>query len=217
MLSEKQIEALKAGAYGVTRDGYKAKYIGVSSRNYHCWAIYDGDATIGDVLRAYKTFHIYDLYKQDSFDIVGLWEDRPEPFNLHLAMTGKRLIHLDTNEKYFLVGKGINIRKNTYFIMNTKHEIESIDKDLLDVKFGMWNDPEPVKPSADLLPKPIKEFGDLTELWRIIIDYEKNKYIPYKHNKGTGWTDVEKIRLANGCYYATKDDCQAICDWLMNR
>lgn len=48
-------------------------------------------------------------------------------------------------------------------------------------------------------------------------DLEKNKYIPYKHNKGTGWTDVEKVRLANGCYYATKEDCQAICDWLMNR
>lgn len=212
MLSEKQIEALKAGAYGVTRDGYKAKYIGVSSRNYHCWAIYDGDGTVGDVLRAYKTFHIYDLDKQDSFDIVGLWEDKLEPFNLERALNGEPIVR--EGIKHWLIGQS-KFEPAYLIIEDEKGRTQTWLLQGLERKFFMWKEPEQVKPSVDDLPRPIREFGDLNIVWYIkLVD---GIYEPNPSNKGANWNIYQKADMNNGCYYATEEDCRKICDWLMNR
>lgn len=211
MLSEKEIEALKTGAYGVTRDGKKVRVIsdrgGVAlvAVNKEAWEF-----------ESYIAFPNYSSSGAMSYmDIVGLWEDKPEPFVLERALAGEPVM-LKGNKSHKVY---IHRRYNDVgdYIVEYPYTTDYAGLMELNEKFVMWKEPNKFIPVTDLLPKPIKEFGDLTELWRIIIDYEKNKYIPYKYNKGTGWTDVEKIILANGCYYATKEDCQAICDWLMNR
>lgn len=210
MLSEKQIEALKAGVYGITRDGNKVRIIYVLGEI----ALVAVHKTVWK-FESYANFPSYHSFGSNSgLDIVGLWEDHPEPVNLERALAGELIVYKGytcfvyksfKGDGSYIVEENIN-----GYVWNSVSEEELRECE-------MWKEPKRFIPKADLLPKPIKEFGDLTEVWRIIIDYEKNKYIPYKHNKGTGWTDVEKIRLANGCYYATKDDCQAICNWLMNR
>lgn len=72
-------------------------------------------------------------------------------------------------------------------------------------------------PSANDLPKPIREFGDLTAVWFIELDDEADTYTPCDSRKGKGWSDWQHNRLNNGCYYATEDDCKKVCDWLMGR
>lgn len=87
MLSEKQIELLKAGAYGVTRDGRKIKYIGETGSNF-CWVVYKNNGTVASISSGYDTFDTYIRGEEDD-DIVGLWQDKPEPFDLGRALAGE--------------------------------------------------------------------------------------------------------------------------------
>ncbi|WP_160193536.1 hypothetical protein [Rodentibacter pneumotropicus] len=80
---------------------------------------------------------------------------------------------------------------------------------------GMWKEPEPVKSSSDELPKPIKDFGYLEVVW--YVNKTKDRYVPYGVTKDGVWLSTQYTSLSRGCYYATKEDCQAVCDWLMNR
>lgn len=98
MLNEKQIEALKNGAYGVTRDGNKVRVI----------SVFDELALVAVhktswKLEIYANFPSYSSSGLNSgFDIVGLWEDKPEPFNLERALAGEPVKLVNGKKAYVL-------------------------------------------------------------------------------------------------------------------
>lgn len=230
MLSEKQIEALKKGAYGVTRDGRKVKYLGKVSSNTNGWLTFNKLNEIQDVFLQYSTFASYFNKTEHELDIVGLWEDKPEPFNLERALAGEPVL-LENAYKafvkfqlgapvigyYSLVGYFINERgreeRCAWFNDGNRGDNLKI--------IGMWKEPEPVKPSADDLPKPIRNiyiFNSLNEVWMIGHSEQLGVVFPVRVKRyGHEWDRWKRISADNGCFYATEEDCQAVCNWLMNR
>ncbi|OOF52737.1 hypothetical protein [Rodentibacter trehalosifermentans] len=226
MLSEKQIEALKKGAYGVTRDGQKVKYLGVGSDNEHFWVSLNDDGKIDEILEDYSHFTKYYEKTSDDWDIVGLWEDKLEPFTPEKALAGEPVLLRDGEKAfvisdikslvpisdYSLVGitpNGTLLRWNcegSYWL--------TTDEDELDI-IGMWKEPEPVKPNADGLPKPIRDLMGLEEVWHVALDVILDKLTPSVVVKPSiGWESWHHTRASNGVYYASKEDCQKACDLL---
>ncbi|THA16820.1 hypothetical protein [Rodentibacter pneumotropicus] len=212
MLSEKEIEALKAGAYGVTRDGRKVKYLGKVSSNTNGWITFNKLNEIQDVFLQYSTFASYFNKKEHDLDIVGLWENKPEPFDLERAMAGEMIV--ENNFHYWLVAQSRS-NKDEYILEDLEGNTTTCRLDELYNKFKMWKEPEPVKPSADDLPKPIREVGDLSKVWKI--GSENGVYKPQSLNKSVNWFPSERAMIENGCCFATREDCQIVCNWLMNR
>ncbi|VEH66641.1 pyruvate kinase [Rodentibacter pneumotropicus] len=100
MLSEKEIEALKKGAYGIRREGRKARYIGENKSGNPIIARFCKDGTF-DSMDVYTTSFVLIEGMETQFDIVGLWEDRPEPFNLERALAGEPVL-LENGDKAFV-------------------------------------------------------------------------------------------------------------------
>lgn len=221
MLSEKEIEALKNGAYGVTRDGRKVKYLGKVYSNTNGWLTFNKLNEIQDVFLQYSTFASYFNKTEYELDIVGLWVDKPEPFNLDRALAGEPVKWSGKPDvKSWVLPCRSN--PNLYIIDTDNQCINSVnvtlyDYDGLKKNCVMWKESELVKPSADDLPKPIREFGDLTEVWFIELDDDADTYIPCDSRKYKGWEKWQHTRLNNGLYYASKEDCKKVCDWLMGR
>ncbi|OOF47771.1 hypothetical protein BKK54_11385, partial [Rodentibacter genomosp. 1] len=160
MLSEKEIEALKNGAYGITREGYKAKYLGVREGEdevFHTWVIYNENGSIKEAIDAYDTFVSYYRNGEDRDDIIGLWQDKPEPFDLEKVLNGEPF--KVSHEKRFAAKKVEN--SLIYYSINEDGELDRIFRDdipFLQENAFMWKESEPVKSNADALPKPIREF-----------------------------------------------------------
>lgn len=215
-LSNEIIEKLKQGEFGVTRDGRKALYAGTDSDNEHVWLLFtDSNPKMPEDFEVgYYTFNIYNQNNLSRHDIVGLWKDKPEPFNLERALAGEPLINKKTELKCWLHKSR---KSDDYFIEFEDGGINHFSENSLNTRFEMWKEPEPAKPNTDDLPKPIKDFGNLTEVWFLKLADDKNQYMPNNVVKGLLWSDREHTRLKNGFYYATEEDCQKICDWLINR
>ncbi|OOF45156.1 hypothetical protein BKK51_07280 [Rodentibacter trehalosifermentans] len=225
MLSEKEIEALKNGAYGVTRDGRKVKYLGENVVGGHFWLEGLEDNKVKVI--SYDRFdHYYIGRNQSPYDIVGLWEDKLEPFTPEKALAGEPVLLRDGEKAfvisdikslvpisdYSLVGitpNGTLLRWNcegSYWL--------TTDEDELDI-IGMWKEPEPVKPNADGLPKPIRDLMGLEEVWHVALDVILDKLTPSVVVKPSiGWASWHHTRASNGVYYASKENCQKACDLL---
>lgn len=211
MLSEKEIVALKAGAYGVTRSGVQVKYIGKTEDGNYGWVMYH-KGHIDKIDTTYVEFDRFFHKDESPLDVVGLWEDKPEPFDLERALAGEAFNH--NGERCWVIGKS---RMTFAYVCQTAKGLLFM---LNQSDYGactMWRELEPATLSVDDLPKPIREFGDLEEVWGIALSYDDNKYIPVCYERESGWSGAECKRVVNGIYYATKDNCQAVCDWLMNR
>lgn len=202
-------QAILNGAYAVTQNGIKLRLFDTCTskgKNYH---VFVGIRNEG--------FHVFWL--DDSFTfrggddrIIGLWEDEPEPFNLERALSGEPLINKKMGLKCWLHKSR---KSDGYFIEFEDGGIIRSSENSLYTKFETWK--ESVKPSADNLPKPIRDFGDLEEVWYIELNYFNDIYQPVRQIKNKSWEGWQYARLNNGCYYATKDDCQRVCDWLIGR
>ncbi|WP_143531055.1 hypothetical protein [Rodentibacter ratti] len=179
------------------------------------------------IIEDYDEFGCYSEQMEHRLDIVGLWENKPEPFNLERALAGEPVL-LRNNLKAFVlhdIRPLINIveyypiigvdEQGTLMRWNHKGQYPlQNNQGYLDI-VGMWKEPEPVKSSADNLPKPIRELGDLKECWSIVMDF--NTLRPLHRIMGDKWGEGIKGELKNGLIYATEEDCQAVCNWLMNR
>lgn len=88
MISEHDKQAILNGAFGVTRAGHKVSCVGTIASSYYKRLFVvekDGsDKTMCVYSDELKCSHV-----RSGLDIVGLWEDRPIPFNLEEALTGK--------------------------------------------------------------------------------------------------------------------------------
>lgn len=88
MISEQDKHAILNGAFGVTRDGNKVAYVGIIASSYykHLFVVEKDD---GDIITCVYSDELKCYHVRSELDIVGLWEDRPKPFNLEEALTGK--------------------------------------------------------------------------------------------------------------------------------
>lgn len=229
MLSEKEMEILKNGAYGVTRDGRKALYAGTDGDDEHIWLLFMRSNPImpEDFEVGYASFNKYNYTDISNLDIIGLWEDKPEPFNLERALAGEPVL-LKSGEKAFVLNNIEPLMYSNYPLIGVDNNGEPLHWDKTGICgsrglggelniIGMWKEPEPINSSDNELPKPIKDFGDLAAVWFVELDDKTATYTPCCSRKGNGWMGWQQTRLNKGVYYATREDCQKICDWLMNR
>lgn len=211
-------EAFLNGKHGINRKGQRVIYIGYELEKVndsYPHAILIVPDSIKDAEIEWVTENLrYHNDTNSEYDIVGLWEDKPEPFNLERALAGEMIV--ENNVHYWLVAQS-RANKDKYIIQDLEGSVTICRLDELYNKFAMYKEPRPVKPSVDDLPKPIRELNDITKIWRITVDCDENRLVPHRTIKGSGWTLGERERAANGCYYASEEDCQKICDWLMNR
>ncbi|OOF40665.1 hypothetical protein BKK47_03405 [Rodentibacter mrazii] len=169
MLSEKEIEALKNGAYGITREGYKAKYLGVCEGEdevFHTWVIYNENGSIKESVDAYDTFVSYYRNHEDRDDIIGLWQDKPEPFDLEKVLNGEPF--KVSHEKRFAAKKVEN--SLIYYSINEDGELDRIFRDdipFLQENAFMWKEPEPTKSEYKELPKPTSIHINKTDEYQV--------------------------------------------------
>ncbi|OOF47657.1 hypothetical protein BKK54_11415, partial [Rodentibacter genomosp. 1] len=165
MLSNKEVEALKSGAYGMTRSGRKALFAEKAHDGSYTWLLFSktNPNKPDYFMEDYNTFSTYynDAHPEDDNDIIGLWEDKLIPFNVKYALEGKPILLRNGLKGYIL--KQIDDTLIGYFDHSSpcSWELDGSHSRAADTQFdiiGMWKEPEPVKPNADDLPKPIREF-----------------------------------------------------------
>lgn len=216
MLSKYEIEQLKKGSFGVLRDGTKVKYLGELTNSKFAWAQYDEQDKISLVVADYDDFQFYiGSASISQRDVIGLWGDKYEPFDLERALAGEPVLLANNKKAYILkhVEGALIGHYDTHspYLWHFTGRATNHDFNII----GMWKEPEPVNQSADDLPKPIRKFGDLEKIW--YVNKTNRGYEPSATSKVHGWTAFQYESLRKNCYYATKEDCQAVCNWLMNR
>lgn len=90
MVSEKDKFAILDGEYGITRDGNKCKYVGLSTDDEfpYVFVKYNSSDRIIDVKNLGKDL-VYYSGETHPIDVVGLWIDKSEPFDLDRALAGE--------------------------------------------------------------------------------------------------------------------------------
>ena len=88
MISEQDKQAILNGACGITSSGHKAMFVGTIATSYykHLFTIKKDN---GDIATCVYSDELRFCHVISELDIVGLWDDRPEPFNLEKALAGK--------------------------------------------------------------------------------------------------------------------------------
>lgn len=224
MINENDKQAILNGAYGITRDGYKCKYIGTADNCYYSklFVIYN---TSGIIINSVKltddfAFHINETHIND---VVGLWKDLPEPFNLEKALQGEPVMLRNGSKAYVkyvmpedylglypLNGYIHDVEDNgnptPYQWAGNGYGFATGDQSAYDI-VSMWKEPEPVSNTVTLtLPCPLKEPKD--EMWFIT-----NGNTVCKSNfRG----DISPINFEQNTYFGSKEDAQAWLDAMRN-
>lgn len=232
MISEQDKQAILNGAYGITRNGTKVKYLftsDVNSPQSKClFAEYiekEGKLDFHNSLWLSEDFKFYTHSKEHKLDVVGLWKDKPEPFDLERALAGEPVMlrngnkafvkfqvpeeYLDVN--YPLIGYQVyedNSIGHRHWTITGSWSMESDDRDSFDI-IGMWKEPEPVSNTVTLtLPCPLKEPRE--GMWFI----QDVKVIKSSYTKKNHLHNQEM--LDDVFYFATKEEAQAWLDALKN-
>ena len=226
MLSDKDKQAILNGAFGRTRDGRKAKFIGFNRSDNHVFEIETESGKYSDwkLYSFLKNFHLVNNSDQPE-DIVGLWQDKPESFDLARALKGEPVL-LRSGLKAFVVLDSITTAKKNFnkasvksdgfplLIMYCKEDDDILFTNWLTVDglawedaehndiIGMWKEPEPQITVNNLqLPKPVTEpLPIYTEIYYLSV--EDCKYVINR----IFYKDIEFIRklLENRMLYRTR-------------
>lgn len=168
MISEQDKQAILNGAYGITRNGNKVKHIFTSdinsTQNKHLFIEYvvrDGKLDFYNTLWLSEDFKFYaDTVIKHNLDVIGLWQDKPEPFNLEKALQGEPVMLRNGLKAYIkytapseytgeypLKGYIIDpdssegITSESWTLAGKEFTLEvEYDGDII----GMWKEPEPV-------------------------------------------------------------------------
>lgn len=182
MISMQDKEAILNGAYGITREGKKVKYIGKRDTSDGdldfplFFVVFNQKDEISRTLLLSRDFTNFKWPGGDN-DVVGLWEDKPEPFDLERALAGEP-VKLRNGKKAYMKYIMPPEYKGSYPIRgyiidpSSANEIESNSWTLdgmgcvptgvhsLDIS-SMWKDPEPESNTvAVTLPRALKEPKD---------------------------------------------------------
>ncbi|VTU08621.1 Uncharacterised protein [Actinobacillus porcinus] len=223
MISEEDKKEILNGAYGISRDGVKCKYVGLSDyENYPYVFIYFNDAD--EIARIHQLSEDFRNIKdtEHEIDVVGLWENQPKPFNLEKALAGEPVM-LRNGSKACVLSKLpknldfnyipdlplIGLEKGSLkFIYWTEDGRTSTinDETPIDI-IGMWKKPEPVSNMITVtLPCPIKE--PTGQKWSIDSQLDTPQ---------STLTDIyDETFISKGCYFNTKEDAQAWLDAMRN-
>ena len=238
MISEQDKQAILNGAYGVTRDGCKAKLVFTSNfeKNNSPYLFVYEETEYESYSSHWLNSKFCEGEEPDSeYDIVGLWQDKPEPFDLDRALAGEPVMIRDGSKGYvftnlnniafkedincdnYLPLRGVIIYENNgkklsleTWELNGK-TTNNGEEDHYDI-IGMWKEPEPVSNTVTLtLPCPLKEPKE--GMWFLTIfncigkSYFNSNNLNEKYNE---WM------LEEGHYFDSKEDAQAWLDAMKN-
>ncbi|SUT93548.1 Uncharacterised protein [[Actinobacillus] rossii] len=223
MISEKDKQAILNGAYCVSRKGYKCKFVGnaANTDDYtHTFIYLNKEGLIYTLMKLNHNFKNYEKMDSD-FDVVGLWEDKPEPFNLDKALAGEPVM-VRSGKKAYITAMPPEY-KGQYPLMGYVVEPENVNgiesyswtlkgrsslrtqSHQYDI-VGMWKEPESVSNTVTLtLPCSLREPKDA--MWVVY---------PYGCNKSVYGKDITSDIFAQGPYFASKADAQAWFDAMQN-
>ena len=193
MISEQDKQKILNGAYVISRDGTKCKYVGLSQyENFPYIFIYlNKEGLIINTAHLTKEFNASNL-SETIHDIVGLWEDKIEPFDLERALAGEPVMTREGDKayiKYCLPEKYKNNFPIGGYIINSKditsthHYRWSLEGKAVEIEckhpqdiIGMWKDPELVSNTVTLtLPCPLKIPQD--KMWILVAEgYTQSSY-----------------------------------------
>lgn len=222
MISEKDKQVILNGSFGISRDGWKCKLVGITtSLSFKYFFIYFNEE--GLVISHNYLNENFHEYKDTSskYDVIGVWKDEPEPFNLEKALAGEPVM-LRNGSKAYVKFVMPSEYKGAYplngYITNpyssdvldpeqwTIEGREYNDDDPYDYDIiSMWKDPEP-KTLTLTLPCPLKEPKDA--MW--FIDGTKIRKSDYTASSITAKA-FEQVT-----YFGSKEDAQAWCDAMLN-
>ena len=219
MISEQDKQAILNGAYGVTRSGTKVKLVFTSNLNtnglMYLFVSYEnerGKETYSN--SAYwvtKDFTFFVDKESCGNDIVKLWEDKPEPFDLERALAGE-LIKYSDKPCYIYQSKvtglfWVEAQDGSFVDNDTSFEAMS--------EQGMWKEPEPVSNTITLtLPCPLKEPKEGMAFFIACSGQLSIDISQYEENNPN--STYSNIILEEGGYFATKEDAQAWLDAMRN-
>lgn len=244
MISEQDKQQILNGAYGITRNGTKVKYLFTSDinseQNRYLFIEYveqDGKVVFHNTLWLGKNFKFFPNSKaKNNLDVIGLWKDKPELFDLQRALAGEPVMLRDGNKGviscnlYNFIKDNIKLDdmyplKGIRFYKQNEHIAASSECWTLEGKLfvdqnedspadiiGMWKEPEPKSKTVTLtLPCPLKELKD--EMWFIGSDGVVFKSDFQKDNQ-TRTCNMDKFNA--GFYFGSEEDAQAWLDAMRN-
>lgn len=227
MVSESVKQAILDGAYAISRDGKKCKFVGRVSEDHlyshlNMFIYLDNEGFV-------KTIH----YLNDDLlsgshgdfdnDVVGLWEDRIEEFDLKRALNGEPVMLRNGLKAFvkFVMPEGYTGKYPVNGYMPDPDEMWGFDTEswTLDGKavfdeienghdiIGMWKEPKTQKETiTPTLPCPLKEPKD--DMWLIFLCNSVRK-----SNYGK---DIPLNEFENGVYFNSEADAQAWVDAMKN-
>ncbi|MDO9828096.1 hypothetical protein Q7453_11635 [Glaesserella parasuis] len=223
MINESNKEAILNGACGISRDGYKCRYIGKSGNSEfpYQFVYYKPNEVIRDIANLSEQFR-YLKHSKDELDVIGLWENRLEPFDLEKALQGTPVL-LRGNKKAYLKFLMPKEYKGPYPIkgyviddeypdgaytlswhLNGKATKEDCNHHL-DI-IGMYKESEPEPNTVTLtLPCPLKEPKD--EMWFVDSDGVTRS----NYHKNIPLDDFERIP-----YFGSEADAKVWFDAMQN-
>lgn len=146
MISEQDKQAILNGAYGVTREGNKVKYLFKSDINqaqnrylFTEYVVKDGKVDFNNSLWLSDDFTFYvNTRKEHNLDVIGLWQDKPEPFDLERALAGELVKYSDKPCYVYRSNVTglfwVEAQDGSFVDINTPLEYVS--------EQGMWKEPE---------------------------------------------------------------------------
>lgn len=240
MISEQDKQAILDGAYGITRNGKKVKILHFSEKNAphqkYLFLIFYKNSE--EVVWLFDDF-TFNQSIGHSHDIVGLWVDEPEPFNLEKALTGEPVKTRDgcmayvqamINQPeelshYTLIGYGLNGIHKEFLSWDINGKAIKADISCDDI-IGMWRDSQPEPKTVTLtLPCPVLQ-PEINKTYYTPVITDVDGYDPDgKFADITEWVvddDDGNIdwqsqhRLDEGLLFETKQDAQAWLDAMRN-
>lgn len=196
MINEQDKQKIFNGAFAVSRDGRKCKFIGKTAHSglddvsLNIFIYFNSNELVTGIHHLTDDLIFSITYESDN-DVVGLWENKPEPFDLERALNGEAVM-LRGNKKAYVkylmpdeytgphcvIGYVIdasNVGVFTYgWCLDGRAVKENYDHHL-DI-IGMWREPEPISNTVTLtLPCPLKE--PQAKMWILAPDgYTQSSY-----------------------------------------
>lgn len=183
MISEQIKQAILNGKFALTRGGHKVKFIGEANSliQPYMFAYFKENDVIEYVLNLKENLQRFS-HEENEFDIIGLWEERVDPFDLARALKGEP-VKLRNGAKAFV--KFVMPEGYTGYYPLTGYMPDPDEEDGFDIEswtlegkalasqnkcnndiIGMWKEPIPVsKNIAVECPRKLKD--PKNEMWFI--------------------------------------------------
>lgn len=215
MISEKVKQEILDGAYAVSRDWVKCKYIGTNAFSNYVFAFYADNGKLLHVVEMQSEFNRNKDNEECEFDIVGLWKNHVEPFDLEKALAGAP-VKLRNGDKAYV--KFVMPEGYTGYYPLTGYMPDPDEEDGFDIEswtlegkalasqnkcnndiIGMWKEPIPVsKNIAVECPRKLKD--PKNEMWFI------NECGVSKSSYGS---EIDRDLFDDRVYFGSKEDALA--------